>query len=119
MAGGTTRSGSNDNRVELDELERELQRLLQCLGLTEQLQVKWVPGGKSDLSGEVIGRTVFVYVKDVPKAIKTVRHEVIEYFLVKHHDEDYVTMINALVNAFNEVMRKRREELVERLSKII
>ena len=118
MARGTRRSGLNDNGVE-PELERELQRLLQRLGLTEQLQVRWVPGGKSDLSGEVIGRTIYVYTKGLPGALETVKHEVVEYLLVKHHEEDYVTMINALVNAFNQVMRKRREELVERLSKII
>ena len=107
------------NSAELDELKRELHLLAQRLGLAEQLQVKWILGGKDDVSGEVVGRTVYVYEKELPQALETLRHEVIEYLLVKHHEEDYVTMINALVDVFNRVMRKRREELVERLSKIV
>ena len=106
-------------RVEIDELETELRRLAERLGLAEQLRVKWVPGGKDDVSGEVVGGTVYVYEMELSRALETLRHEVIEYLLVKHHEEDYVTMINALVDVFNRVMRKRREELVERLSKIV
>ena len=105
--------------AELDELKRELYQLAQLLGLAERLQVRWIPGGKDDLSGEVVGSTIYVYEKELPKALETLKHEIIEYLLVKHHEEDYVTMINALVDVFNRVMRKRREELVERLSKIV
>jgi len=103
----------------IQRLRGELDRLVERLGLTERLEVEWIPGGKEDLSGEVIGSTVFIYEKDLPQALETLKHEVIEYFLVKHHEEDYVTMINALVAAFNRIMRKRREELVYRLSMII
>ncbi len=102
-----------------ERLGRELDRLLQRLGLADQLQVKWLPDGKADLSGEVVGSTVYVYEKEPSQALDTLRHEVVEYLLVKHHEEDYVTMINALVDVFNQVMMKRREQLVDRLSRIL
>jgi len=103
----------------LEKLKKELNRLSKRLGLVKQLHVEWIPGGRKDLSGEVIGSTVYLYSKELPKALETLKHEVIEYYLVKHHEEDYITMINALVEAFNRVMRRRREEVVERLAKII
>jgi len=102
-----------------DELRREVDRLSRLLGLIEELKVKWIPGGRAGVSGEVVGSTVYLYSKDLSGALETLKHEVIEYFLVKHHEEDYITMINALVEVFNRVMRRRREDVVDRLSKII
>lgn len=67
----------------------------------------------------MVGSTIYLYEQKLPRALETLKHEVIEYFLVKHHEEDYVTMINALVAAFNQILRKRREQLVETLLKII
>ena len=123
---GSSRAGDvamqpqdKQNACKHDKLTRELSRLVRRLGLSEQLEIKWVPGGRKDISGEVIGVTICIYEKALPRALETLKHEVIEYFLVKHHEEDYVTMINSLVAAFNQVMRKRREQLVERLSMII
>jgi len=101
------------------KLKRELNRLIHRLGLTELLEVKWLPGGKAELSGEVTDRTIYIYDKDPDRALKTLRHEVIEFYLVKQHEEDYVAMINSLMDAFNRIRRRKREELVERLSSII
>ena len=70
-------------------------------------------------ASETIGDVVYVYDKTSEEAPRTLRHEVIERFLVDRNEFDYVTIINNPLEAFNVVHRRQREELVERLARIV
>ena len=71
------------------------------------------------LHGQTIGTRIYIYDETEREAQATLRHEFLEHFIVDQNESDYVTLINHLVDAFNIVHRRRREELVDRLSKII
>lgn len=66
-----------------------------------------------------MGDTIYVYDETEQEALKTLRHEVLEHFVVEKNEADYVTLVNQLIEAFNIVHRRRREELVDKLSELL
>ncbi|MGA2625453.1 MAG: hypothetical protein ABSF63_00140 [Candidatus Bathyarchaeia archaeon] len=105
----------------------ELELLRNRFGVSEQLQVLWVPGKRAVseidherlLHGETVGDTIYIYDESESEALETLRHEVLEHFVVDQNESDYVTLINHLIEAFNIVHRRRREELVAKLSELV
>jgi len=96
-------------------LELELIRLKRSLKLNDDLELCWLPnGGRGGLSGEVKNRIVFVYDAEYDKALRTLRHEVVDY-LVSHAIEPYKLIANKLILLWNEEAYKTKEDLVERL----
>lgn len=108
-------------------LTEELELLRKRLGISEQLQVQWIPGKHAVseidhnklLRGETVGDAIYIYDERESEALETLRHEVLEHFVVDQNESDYVTLINHLIEAFNIVHRRRREELVARLSELV
>ncbi|GAI36316.1 unnamed protein product [marine sediment metagenome] len=106
------------------KLELELERLKSVLDMAHELRLEWSPGrvrrfdGRR-LSGEVLGEVIHVYEESEPKALRTLKHEFIEYVLANEFTEPYRRMINALVMAFEREARHRKERVVERLSDVI
>lgn len=105
------------------KLQAELGRLRRLLDLPE-LQVKWMPGHARylkgrPLSGEVVSNTIFIYDDREDTALKTLLHEVLEKFIVESSENDYVILVNNLIEAFNEIQRRRRHGLVEKITKLI
>ena len=109
------------------KLIEELALLRERLGVNAELQVVWIPNNRvrseidhrKFLHGETVSNTIYVYDEMEREALKTLRHEVIEHFVVEKNESDYVTLVNHLIEAFNMVHRSRREELVERLSELL
>ena len=60
---GTTRAPAQPGeRREQERLELEFDMLKQSLGLDDGLELRWLPAAsRANLSGEVKGRTVFIY----------------------------------------------------------
>lgn len=109
------------------KLAKELSILQERLGISRTLRVRWIPtksvrseinSGKL-LHGETIDDTFYLYDDTLEEALYTLRHEVIERFIVEKSESDYVTLINRLIEAFNVVHRRQREDLVERLAQIV
>jgi len=108
-------------------LTEELELLRTRFGISETLQVLWKPGKQAEseiergklLHGETVGHTIYIYDERESEALETLRHEVLEHFVVDQNESDYVVLVNHLIEAFNIVHRNRREELVQRLSQLV
>ena len=70
--------------------------------------------GKKHLSGEVRDRTVFIYDSDYGTALRTLRHELIDY-VVSKAVEPYKEVANKLLALLNEKAYRDKENVVERL----
>jgi len=107
------------------KLFEELRRLQKLLNHGYDLKVKWLPkvkhmeeNGKYRVCGEIIGKTIYVYDEDEEEAVKTLRHEIIEHLLYTY-ERNYVAFINCLIKLFNEMQRRKREDLVEKIVGIL
>ena len=105
-------------------LESELERLKRALDLGHELNVKWLPGctrrsNGRRLSGEVLGETIYIYDETEPKALRTLKHEFIEYVLASEFTAPYMRMINKLISAFEDEAYARKERVVKKLSDVI
>ena len=104
-------------------LHNELSRLKRVLGMDEDLRLEWTPrrelskSGK-ELSGEVKGNVVFIYDEDYCEALKTLRHELIDY-CVSQAIEPYKEVTNRLIKMINDEAYKRKEKVVEALTRLI
>ena len=73
-----------DSRVSnLDHLKLEMERTQSQLGIQESFELVWRPQPRGKLAGEVKNQTIYIYVQDLPSAISTVRHEVVDYWLTQ------------------------------------
>jgi len=66
----------------------------------------------------VRGKVVFIYERDCEETVKTLRHELIDY-LVSQAIEPYREVTNRLIKMINEDAYKRKEKVVEALSRLI
>ena len=96
----------------------ELERLKQKLGAGHELTVKWLPGKKLEISGEVKGECIYVYVEKEQKALETVKHEFLDY-LISKTIEPYQKIANKLIGLINDEAYARKEKLVEILADLI
>jgi len=67
----------------LERLRLEMERTLSILGISDQFVIEWKPKASDRLAGEVRNNTVYIYEQDLPSAISTVRHEVVDYWLTQ------------------------------------
>ena len=106
-------------RVEA-RLKRELGRLQRRYGLGLGLvEVRWLPREGGGLSGEVKGDTVYVYDPDPADALKTLRHEVLDHHLTSEILDPLVGLINLQKSAIERMVYRRKEELLEKLAKLL
>ena len=99
-------------------LEEELERLKRLLKMGYELKVAWLPKSNTNLAGEVKGETIYVYEEDLDKALETLKHEFLDY-AISQVIEPYRKIANQLIMLLNEVAYRRKEELIEKLAKII
>jgi len=73
-----------DSKISIQEcLKLELEHTLSRLGISEQLGLEWLPQVRPRLAGEVRDQTVYIYVQDLPSALATVQHEVVDFWLTQ------------------------------------
>jgi hypothetical protein len=99
-------------------LEEELERLKRLLKVGYELNVVSIPNSNSNLSGEVKEETIYVYEEDYDKALETLRHEFLDY-AISQVIEPYKRTANQLILLINEIAYKKKEELIEKLTKLI
>jgi len=117
------RSGLNNRKLgsQADvqtKLEEQLERLQGKLGLGLALRVVWMPNADSDLSGEVKGNDILIYEENEGKALDTLRHEILDY-CISQAIEPYKEVTNRLIRMINEDAYKRKEKVVEALTRLV
>lgn len=100
------------------ELEKELERLKKRLEITEGLNALASPNPSSALSGELKGRTIYIYESELEKARRTLVHEVLD-LLISQIIEPYRDTTNALIKLINESAYAKKETLIERIAKAV
>ena len=101
----------------VQQLELELSKLKDRFQMAQELRLEWDPDGNSKKSGEVIGRTIYIYEEDEAKALDTLKHEFIEYILTYELVAPYKKLVNKLISLFEEEMYERKEKLIEKILK--
>jgi hypothetical protein len=99
------------------KLEAELERLKRALRLGDYLEVRWVPK-EGRLSGEVKGNCIYIYEREATQALEALRHEFLDYVL-SQAIEPYKEIANRLILAMSEQAYRRKERVVERLSRLL
>ena len=98
-------------------LREELDNLKHISGLGSALSLIWAPDSLNPLSGEVKGKTVYIYDMTERKALDTLHHEFYDY-CVSEAIQPYREVANILMKLLNEYAYKRKEEIVEGLRKL-
>jgi len=83
-----------------------------------ELTLKWLSGQNEKLSGEVKRNCIHLYVEDEESALRTLKHEFLDYTIGKVI-EPYEKIANTLIGLINEESYKRKEKLVEILCKLL
>jgi len=101
-----------------DKLLAELELLKRKLNLGHELTLKWLPGEKDGICGEVKGNMILIYEGDETKAMETLRHEFLD-FVISQTVEPYQKIANKLIGLINDEAYSRKEKLVEALVALI
>jgi hypothetical protein len=99
-------------------LENELKRLKKRLKIGYELKVVWSPNNSGNLAGEVKGETIYIYDESEKEALKTLRHEFLDYAISKLI-EPYKNVTNKLIMLMNEEAYKHKEKFIEALVELI
>ncbi len=99
-------------------LREELERLKRLSGMGLDLNLVWAPDPRGALSGEVKGSTIFVYESDEEEATETLRHEFLDH-CVSQAIDPYRRVTNSLIKLLNVNAYKRKEQIVESLSRLM
>ena len=100
-----------------EELESELEYLKQKLDMAHHLKVIWAPQQSSRLCGEVKNGYIYVYDMSKQDAIKTLRHEFLDY-VVSQAVEPYKKVVNTFIHLYNKEAYERKEKFVEGLTRL-
>jgi metal-responsive CopG/Arc/MetJ family transcriptional regulator len=101
-----------------NRLLQELDRLKQKLGMGYELELKWLPGAKKELCGEVNGTCIYIYDEEEESALSTLKHEFLDY-IISRTIEPYEQIANKLIQLTNEEAYRRKERLTNALAKLI
>ncbi len=106
------------NSVE-SKLEMELEKAKMVTGLGYDLKVVWAPNTASDKHGEVKAGVILIYDQDEENALQTLKHEFIHHHLNKGIVEPLIKHINLQKCLIEDLIYRRVEELVDRLSNLL
>jgi hypothetical protein len=92
------------------KLHRELRRLKTKVGLAGHLSVKWCPEILPAVHGKVIDSMIVIHDQQCEEALRTLRHEFVEYILT----HEYLTP-----KLFEAKAHRRADALVDILTRLI
>ena len=96
-----------------------MRRLQNLTGLNSSLKVEWVPNGSREVHGEVRGDVIYVYDEDVEEAVRTLKHEFVDYCITREVVTPLVDLVNALIKSREAEVYRRKEKLVDLFSSLI
>ena len=117
----TSNPKSLGQRLQL--LESELEMLKLKAGMGFEVKLEWSPGivrhknGKQLLE-EVVGDTIFIYVKDFDEAMLLLTHAFLEW-LLNQNTKRYRLLINKLIEVFEQIQYDEKEKTIEAIAKLI
>jgi hypothetical protein len=121
--GATGSSPTRRSRDHLSEtgmrLEQELAQLKALLNAGCTLIVQWLPRDESKLSGEVRGGVIYIYERDEDRAIATLKHEFLDHHITHEVVRPLVDYINVQKGLIEGLIYQRKEEVVDRLSRLL
>jgi phytoene/squalene synthetase len=100
-------------------LDSELSRLKALFGQGNALKVLWMPHAKMHLSGELVEDQIYIYDEMLQEALRTLRHEYVDYLLTNEIVNPLVDLISLLIKAKEREVYNSKEKLTERLSKLL
>ena len=100
-------------------LEEELVKLKSLIPFDEELSVYWVPRSNTKLSGEVIGKKIYVYDENVCEALNTLKHEYLDCLLTRELVNPLVALVNVFINLRTKEIYIKKERVVTRLLALI
>ena len=83
------------------------------------LRLLWIPNENSDKHGEVKGDTIIIYDKDEEAALKTLKHEFVDYIYVKDVVDPLVKYINLQKNLIDKLIYERKERIVDKMVDVL
>ena len=95
-------------------LARELNRLKRVTGLGHHLEVMWRPDEASDRHGEVKGNLIFIYDLAEEDAVRTLKHEFLDYLITDEIIDPLVKQINLQKSLIESLVYERKERIIER-----
>lgn len=126
MRGELTTSNSRTVTSSItDLLSKELRDLVAATSLCSKLKVCYAPQENSTLDGEVKNNTIWIYCSSKEKAIRTLRHEFVDWLIVEaiRPYEQLTNLqrvaINAIFRHVQEQAYHQKEAVVEALLKLI
>jgi hypothetical protein len=114
----TAREGNSSSETQ-KRLAEELEKLKRLLELESSLEVVWMPLPESELSGEVKDKTIYIYECEMEKALKTLKHELLEHMLTSKIVKPLLHLVNILIKTREAEIYKEKEKLIEILLKIL
>jgi len=94
-------------------LAREFKRLKQRFPELHLFTFEYRPREKPDLSGEVIGRTIYIYEYGERAAIHTLYHEVYDHIITERMFRPMVDYLNHQNDLIFRLLNDEKERLVE------
>jgi len=99
-------------------LERKLEEIKRVTGLGQDLKVVWAPNSDSKEHGEVKENVVLIYDVEKKTAVETLKHEFLHHCIHREVVEPLVRYINLEKALIENLIYRRVEDLVDRLSKL-
>lgn len=104
-------------------LQLELEKLKNKVGIGFEVNVKWLPGAIKSKDGkqlleEVSGDTILIYAEDPDEALNLLAHGFAEW-LLNQHTRKYRLLINKLIELFEEIQYQDKEKIIEVITKLM
>jgi hypothetical protein len=100
-------------------LDRKLERMKRVTGFSQDLKVVWAPSSDPKEHGEVKGNVILIYDEEKKTALETLKHEFLHYSIHKEVVEPLIKYINLEKALIEDLIYRRVEDLVDRLSKLL
>jgi hypothetical protein len=100
-------------------LDRKLERMKRVTGLGQDLKVVWLPNSGSKELGEVREGVIYIYATNPKAAVEVLKHEFLHYCIHREVVEPLVKYINLEKALIEDLIYRRVEDLVNRLSKLL
>jgi hypothetical protein len=102
------------------ELETKFEMLKRKLGV--DLELEWIPNTKKlsqGVKGEVVGTRVMVYELTEEEALRTLKHELVDYLISNKLVKPLVELLNQFIRMREAEIYRQKEEITEALSELL
>ncbi|MHA1581997.1 MAG: hypothetical protein ACTSYM_05855 [Candidatus Baldrarchaeia archaeon] len=82
------------------------------------LEVLWIPDKFNEKSGEIRDKVIYIYENDPVEAVRTLKHEFIEY-LLNRYSSLHKKVINKLLELIEEVLYREKEKVIKNIIKLM